>query len=51
MFILRISLINFSDESLSLHQVSEEISFFYAKYIDMLQKKYMSEGADSQEYT
>ena len=51
MFVLRIALINFSDESLSLHQVAEEISFFYAKYIDVLQQKYVNEVADAQEYT
>lgn len=39
MFLLRIALINYNDESLSLHRVAEELSFFYAKYIDMLQLK------------
>ncbi len=51
MFVLRIALINYSDEITSLQQVSEEISFFYAKYIDMLQQKFVNEGAESQEYT
>ncbi len=36
MFVLRIALIDYNSETESLNKVAEEISYFYAKYIDML---------------
>ena len=37
MFLLRLALVDFRDEAKCLHSIAEELSFFYARYIDMLQ--------------
>ena len=36
MFLLRLALVDYSDEQKCLHGISEELSYFYARYIDML---------------
>ena len=36
MFILRLALVDYSDEKVLLNSVAEELSFFYARYVDML---------------
>jgi len=47
MFLLRIALVNYAEEATGLHQVAEEISFYYAKYIDMLQQRFSNEGPEA----
>jgi hypothetical protein len=36
MFILRLALVDYTDDTQAIHAVAEELSFFYARYVDML---------------
>ena len=39
MFVLRLALVNYAEEGKYLHQVAEELSYFYARYIEVLQSQ------------